>query len=235
MKEGFDVGFEMSGSAPAFQEMLASMSHGGKIAMLGPPAENFGIDWSHLVMNMITIKGIYGRQMFETWYWMSVLVHCGRRHLARDHPPLCRHELRRGLRGDAGRRVRQGRPYVVGSLIGGHACSPRFARRSVPSSRRSARRASSSPSASSSPRSRPRSRWPAAPRSSTSAPTIISAWPTTPACARGQGRARPLGLRHGERALHLRDPRGAQGTRTAPRHVSRDGRHDPLLVDNSEY
>ena len=77
MKEGFDVGFEMSGRASAFQDMLANMAHGGKIAMLGLPSENFGIDWSHLVMNMITIKGIYGRQMFETWYWMSVLVQSG--------------------------------------------------------------------------------------------------------------------------------------------------------------
>jgi threonine 3-dehydrogenase len=77
MREGFDVGLEMSGRASALQDMLANMAHGGKIAMLGLPTENFGIDWSHLVMNMLTIKGIYGRQMFETWYWMSVLVHSG--------------------------------------------------------------------------------------------------------------------------------------------------------------
>ena len=77
MREGFDVGLEVSGRASALQEMLANMAHGGKIAMLGLPNEQFGIDWSHLVMNMITIKGIYGRQMFETWYWMSVLVHSG--------------------------------------------------------------------------------------------------------------------------------------------------------------
>jgi threonine 3-dehydrogenase len=77
MREGFDVGFEMSGRAPALQEMLANMAHGGKVAMLGLPTEDFGINWSHLVMNMITIKGIYGREMFETWYWMSVLVHSG--------------------------------------------------------------------------------------------------------------------------------------------------------------
>jgi threonine 3-dehydrogenase len=77
MSEGFDVGLEVSGRASALQEMLANMAHGGKIAMLGLPNEQFGIDWSHLVMNMITIKGIYGREMFETWYWMSVLVHSG--------------------------------------------------------------------------------------------------------------------------------------------------------------
>src|SRR5215472_3674989 len=77
MREGFDVGFEMSGKPAALRGMLASMTHGGKIAMLGLPAEDFAIDWSHLVTNMITIKGIYGRQMFETWYEMSVLIHSG--------------------------------------------------------------------------------------------------------------------------------------------------------------
>jgi threonine 3-dehydrogenase len=77
MREGFDVGFEMSGKAPALREMLSSMTHGGKVAILGLPAEEFGIDWAHLVTNMITIKGIYGRQMFETWYEMSVLIQSG--------------------------------------------------------------------------------------------------------------------------------------------------------------
>jgi threonine 3-dehydrogenase len=77
MKEGFDVGFEMSGKAAALGSMLGAMCHGGRIAMLGLPTEDFGIDWAHLVTNMITIKGIYGREMFETWYWMSVFVHSG--------------------------------------------------------------------------------------------------------------------------------------------------------------
>src|SRR5499425_530770 len=77
MREGFDIGLEMSGKPTALQEMLSSMTHGGKIAMLGLPAEAFGIDWAHLVTNMLTIKGIYGRQMFETWYEMSVLIHSG--------------------------------------------------------------------------------------------------------------------------------------------------------------
>ena len=77
MREGFDIGLEMSGKPAALREMLASMTHGGKIAMLGLPTEDFGIDWGHLVTNMITIKGIYGRQMFETWYEMSVLVRSG--------------------------------------------------------------------------------------------------------------------------------------------------------------
>jgi threonine 3-dehydrogenase len=77
MREGFDVGLEMSGHPAALREMLTSMTHGGKIAMLGLPVAEFGIDWAHLVTNMITIKGIYGRQMFETWYEMSVLTHSG--------------------------------------------------------------------------------------------------------------------------------------------------------------
>jgi threonine 3-dehydrogenase len=77
MREGFDVGFEMSGKPAALRGMLAAMTHGGKVAILGLPAEEFGIDWAHLVTNMITIKGIYGRQMFETWYEMSVLIQSG--------------------------------------------------------------------------------------------------------------------------------------------------------------
>jgi threonine 3-dehydrogenase len=77
MREGFDVGLEMSGKPAALRDMLASMTHGGKIAMLGLPAQEFGIDWAHLVTDMITIKGIYGRQMFETWYEMSVLIQSG--------------------------------------------------------------------------------------------------------------------------------------------------------------
>jgi threonine 3-dehydrogenase len=77
MREGFDVGLEMSGKPAALREMLASMTHGGKVALLGLPTEEFGIDWAHLVTNMITIKGIYGRQMFETWYEMSVLIQSG--------------------------------------------------------------------------------------------------------------------------------------------------------------
>ncbi len=77
MREGFDVGMEMSGKPQAMREMLPAMTHGGKIAMLGLPSDEFPIDWGHLVLNMITIKGIYGREMFETWYWMSVLTQMG--------------------------------------------------------------------------------------------------------------------------------------------------------------
>jgi threonine 3-dehydrogenase len=77
MREGFDVGMEMSGKPSALRSMLAGLTHGGKIALLGLPAEEFGVDWGHLVLNMITIKGIYGRQMFETWYEMAVLIQSG--------------------------------------------------------------------------------------------------------------------------------------------------------------
>jgi len=77
MKEGFDVGLEMSGSPEAFREMLANMCHGGKIAMLGMPQDEVAIDWSTVVLNMLTIKGIYGREMYETWYKMTVMIQSG--------------------------------------------------------------------------------------------------------------------------------------------------------------
>jgi threonine 3-dehydrogenase len=77
MKEGFDVGMEMSGVPAAFKDMLANMFHGGKIAFLGIPSEQFRIDWKTVIFNMITIKGIYGRQMYETWYQMSNLLEAG--------------------------------------------------------------------------------------------------------------------------------------------------------------
>ena len=77
MKEGFDVGLEMSGSPAAFCEMLENMSHGGKIAMLGIPAGAMSINWKQVIFNMLTIKGIYGREMFETWYKMSVMLESG--------------------------------------------------------------------------------------------------------------------------------------------------------------
>lgn len=77
MKEGFDVGLEMSGNESAFQEMLANMCHGGKIAMLGIPPRPIAIDWNTVIFNMLTIKGIYGREMYETWYKMTVMLQGG--------------------------------------------------------------------------------------------------------------------------------------------------------------
>ena len=77
MKEGFDVGLEMSGNSSAFRDMLANMAHGGKIAMLGIPEQEMAIDWNTVVFNMLTIKGIYGREMYETWYKMTVMLESG--------------------------------------------------------------------------------------------------------------------------------------------------------------
>jgi threonine 3-dehydrogenase len=77
MTEGFDVGLEMSGNANAFRDMLANMCHGGRIAMLGIPDQEIAIDWRAVVFNMLTIKGIYGREMYETWYKMTVMLQSG--------------------------------------------------------------------------------------------------------------------------------------------------------------
>jgi threonine 3-dehydrogenase len=77
MLEGFDVGLEMSGNPAALKDMIANMSHGGKIAILGIPAKEMAMDWRQVIFNMITIKGIYGREMYETWYKMSVMIDSG--------------------------------------------------------------------------------------------------------------------------------------------------------------
>jgi threonine 3-dehydrogenase len=74
MKEGFDVGLEMSGVPSAVADMLANMNHGGRVAMLGLPKAPFPIDWGRVITHMITIKGIYGREMFDTWYAMSSML-----------------------------------------------------------------------------------------------------------------------------------------------------------------
>jgi threonine 3-dehydrogenase len=88
MQEGFDVGLEMSGSAAAFRDMLANMSHGAKIAMLGIPAKEMAIDWTQVIFSMLTIKGIYGREMYETWYKMTVMLESGL-----DISPVITHHL----------------------------------------------------------------------------------------------------------------------------------------------
>ena len=77
MQEGFDVGLEMSGNPAAFRQMIANMSHGAKIAMLGIPGSEMAINWRDVIFNMLTIKGIYGREMYETWYKMSVMLDSG--------------------------------------------------------------------------------------------------------------------------------------------------------------
>jgi len=77
MLEGFDVGMEMSGNAQAFRDMLGNMAHGGRIAMLGIPDKEMAIDWNTVIFHMLTIKGIYGREMYETWYKMNVMLESG--------------------------------------------------------------------------------------------------------------------------------------------------------------
>jgi len=88
MTEGFDVGLEMSGNARAFQDMISNMCHGGKIALLGIPEKDMSIDWNAVVFNMLTIKGIYGREMYETWYKMTVMLQSGL-----DIKPIITHRL----------------------------------------------------------------------------------------------------------------------------------------------
>ena len=77
MVEGFDVALEMSGHPSALPDVVDNLNHGGRIAMLGLPAAPIDIDWGKVVTHMITIKGIYGREMFETWYAMSALLRSG--------------------------------------------------------------------------------------------------------------------------------------------------------------
>jgi len=88
MKEGFDIGLEMSGSPAALQDMLDNLCHGGRIAMLGIPSKPAAIDWRKVIFNLITIKGIYGREMYETWYLMTVMLESGL-----DISPVITHRL----------------------------------------------------------------------------------------------------------------------------------------------
>ena len=89
MTEGFDIGLEMSGNGDALHAMLANMSHGGRIAMLGIPTEEIAIEWTQVVFNMLTLKGIYGREMYETWYQMTVMLQSGL-----DISPVITHRFR---------------------------------------------------------------------------------------------------------------------------------------------
>ncbi|WP_127556436.1 L-threonine 3-dehydrogenase [Saccharospirillum alexandrii] len=88
MTEGFDVGLEMSGVPSAFRSMLSSMNHGGKVALLGIPGEDMAIDWSQVIFKGLELKGIYGREMFETWYKMAGLIQSGL-----DLKPMITHTL----------------------------------------------------------------------------------------------------------------------------------------------
>lgn len=88
MQEGFDVGLEMSGNASALRDMLRTLHHGGSVAMLGIPSTEVAIDWNDVILKGLTIKGIYGRQMFETWYKMAALLQSGL-----DIRPIITHRL----------------------------------------------------------------------------------------------------------------------------------------------
>lgn len=88
MHEGFDVGMEMSGVGVAFNDMLSAMNHGGKVALLGIPPGDMSIDWNQVIFKGLVIKGIYGREMFETWYKMAALIQSGL-----DLTPMITHSL----------------------------------------------------------------------------------------------------------------------------------------------
>ena len=88
MTEGFDIGLEMSGVPQAFTSMINTMNHGGKIAMLGIPPDSVAIDWNQVIFKGLTIKGIYGREMFETWYKMASLIQSGL-----DLSPIITHQM----------------------------------------------------------------------------------------------------------------------------------------------
>ncbi len=89
MTEGFDVGLEMSGVGSAFQDMLDVMNHGGRVALLGIPPKDLSIDWNHVIFKGLILKGIYGREMFETWYKMSSMLQSGL-----DVSPLLTHRMK---------------------------------------------------------------------------------------------------------------------------------------------
>jgi threonine 3-dehydrogenase len=88
MSEGFDVALEMSGAPAAFQDILDNLCHGGRVAVLGIPSGNYAVDWEKIIFNMITIRGVYGREMYETWYKMSVFIESGL-----DLTPIITHRL----------------------------------------------------------------------------------------------------------------------------------------------
>ena len=77
MTEGFDIGLEMSGNPDALRSMVSNMAHGGRIAILGIPAAEIALDFGPIIFNMLTLKGIYGREMYETWYQMTVMLQSG--------------------------------------------------------------------------------------------------------------------------------------------------------------
>ena len=88
MTEGFDVGLEMSGNPSAFRDLLRTMRHGGKVALLGIPPGDTAIDWNQVIFKGLLLKGVYGREMFETWYKMAAMLQSGL-----DLSPILTHTL----------------------------------------------------------------------------------------------------------------------------------------------
>ncbi len=110
MTEGFDVGLEMSGNGSAFKSMIDTMVNGGRIAMLGIFPDDVAIDWGKVIFKGLFLKGIYGREMFETWYKMAAMIESGLDISPGHHPPLPHRRFPPGLRGDGQRQVRKGHP-----------------------------------------------------------------------------------------------------------------------------
>jgi threonine 3-dehydrogenase len=92
MTEGFDIAFEMSGAPSALPQILDTVGHGARVALLGLPSKPIEIDWSKVITNMVTIKGIYGREMFETWYAMTAMIKKGL-----DISPIITHKMHYSL------------------------------------------------------------------------------------------------------------------------------------------
>ena len=217
MVEGFDVALEMSGHPSALPDMLANLNHGGRVAMLGPAQPRRStIDWAKVVTHMITIKGIYGREMFETWYAMSAMLRSGL-----DISAVITHrfpatDVGRGVRDRPQRPVRQGRSGLDGGLDG---CTDRCGEELRDDARRDPRRRAVQERARSSPRRRRRTCAPGGQRGAELLREQLPRPGRSPGRRRG-GAARPgrVGIRDGQRALHLRhaDPArraGARGSR----------------------
>ena len=131
MVEGFDVALEMSGHPSALPDMIANLNHGGRIAMLGLPSAPIEIDWAKVVTHMITIKGIYGREMFETWYAMSAMLRSGLDISAVITDRFPATDWAEAFATARGGQVRQGRPRLDGGLMYGIGAGRAARRRST--------------------------------------------------------------------------------------------------------
>ena len=127
MKEGFDVGLEMSGNPAALRDMVENLSHGASIALLGLPEEPFAIDWNTVIFDQLTIRGVYGREMYETWYMMTVMLQSGL-----DIAPVITHRFPAERFEDAfaairSRRDRQGAPVLGRGSVTSETVRPALA------------------------------------------------------------------------------------------------------------